>query len=162
MFQRTCSSCGGSGTKIASKCTACSGSGTTPEKKAVSVEIPAGVQHGMAFTVKGQGHVGGLGGRAGDIYLLVEVEPSRIFQRDGSDVYVEVPISLAHAALGGVARVPTLDGTIDLRVQPGTQPGEKLVLRGKGIKNINSSSHGNQYVTFKVEIPRYGFIPRSV
>ena len=108
----------------------------------------------MQFRYPGKGNFGPHRGPPGDLRVTVSVQPDRFFERKGADVYVEVPVTITQAILGGTIEVPTLKGEVNVKIPPGTQPGEKRVMRNKGIKYINSSRHGDQYITFNVHIPK--------
>lgn len=155
----TCQSCSGSGTRIAEKdlCSTCGGVGKVRDSKEVEVKIPAGVEDGMKIKLTAQGNApvgGGKNGRPGDLYVRVNVAPSRIFRRQGSNIYTEVKIPFHSALLGGTARVPTLDNEIEVHIPRGTQPGEELVLKGRGVKHLYKQWVGDLIVKFNVTIPR--------
>ncbi len=151
-MQMTCSKCGGRG-KSQPVCNTCSGEGTVRERRTVSVTVPAGVDNGTTLRLTNQGDAGRLGGPRGHLWVKVSVAPHAVFKREGSDIFVETPISFTTAVLGGSVTVPTLSGEAILKVDPGTQPGERRVMRGKGVKLLNKAGSGNQYVTFKISIP---------
>lgn len=157
----TCQSCGGSGKKVDDKdlCGSCGGIGKVRDRKQVNVKIPAGVEDGMRIKLAGQGNApvgGGKGGRPGDLYVKVNVAPSKIFRRQGSNLYTEVKIPFHAALLGGTARVPTLEKEVEVQIPRGTQPGEELVLKGRGIKHLYKEWLGDLIVKFNVTIPRSG------
>ncbi|XP_024536460.1 chaperone protein dnaJ GFA2, mitochondrial [Selaginella moellendorffii] len=151
--ESSCTACGGSGQFVKEHCKACQGSGTVMGVKEVDVEIPAGIESGMNLKISGEGGSGSRGQRAGDLIVKVEVKPDPVFRREGADVHVDVPITLVQAVLGGTIEVPTLTGSVMLKVKPGTQPGQKQVMRGKGIKVTQRHAYGDQYVHFRVNIP---------
>lgn len=152
--QRTCSRCGGSGKIIEHPCEKCSGKGKVRITREQTVNIPAGIDDMQVLNVRGQGDAGSNGGPNGDLRIEVSVRPHPIFERDGFDVYVEVPVTFVQASLGAEISVPTLDGKVKFKIHEGTQPGDEFKLAGKGIKRINSSGRGNQYVKITVEIPK--------
>ncbi|KAJ7553104.1 hypothetical protein O6H91_06G084400 [Diphasiastrum complanatum] len=153
-LQMSCPDCSGSGRSVKEHCKVCGGRGTITEKKLVNVDIPAGVDSGMTIKVSGAGGAGVRGSRAGDLIIQLKVQEDSVFHRDGSDIHVDASISFTQAILGGTVQVPTLTGDVMLKIRPGTQPGQKLVLRGKGIKVMNSNRHGDQFVHLRVSIPK--------
>jgi len=150
--QQPCRRCQGQGSIIVDKCPSCSGKGHVSERKTVTVDIPAGIDDGMTVKMSGLGSMGDFGS-AGNLYVEVTVEKSNVFKRKGADLYVDVPLSLENAVLGGDVDVPTIDGNVKLGVSPGTQPGTEQRMRSRGLKEVNGRSTGHQYVTFNVEIP---------
>jgi molecular chaperone DnaJ len=157
IFQTTrpCSACGGKGKIVKNPCKNCNGKGYVKVSKKLGVTIPAGIDDGQRIALRGEGNAGRDGGTAGDLVIEVRVRPHAIFERDGMDVYCEVPITFAQATLGAEIDIPTLDGTEKYTVNEGTQSGTTFTLRGKGIPNINRpSSRGNLYLTVNVEVPR--------
>eukprot|EP01134_Creolimax_fragrantissima_P001026 CFRG1026T1 len=153
-IQATCPQCSGAGSVVSSPCTKCSGAGAQVQVKTVDVTIPAGVDDGMQMQVTGRGSAGRNNGPAGNLLLHIRVGKSRVFQRDGADVLSKVAIDMVKAALGGTVRTPTLTGDIELSIPAGTQPGDKLRLRGRGIPKLHRSSKGDHYIEFKVTIPK--------
>ncbi|KAM0786172.1 hypothetical protein ACM66B_006979 [Microbotryomycetes sp. NB124-2] len=153
----TCNACGGSGTVVpeGSNCGSCSGVGRVRERKQVQVQIPAGVDEGMKIRIDGEGDapIGGRG-RTGDLYVRVNVAPSKTFTRQGTNLYQNVSVPFYTAILGGRARVATLDRDVEVKVPGGTQPGEELVLRGRGIKKLYKNEFGDLIVRFNVNMPR--------
>ena len=152
--QRPCSHCGGKGKIIEHPCEKCSGKGKVRITREQTVNIPAGIDDMQVLNVRSQGDAGSNGGPNGDLRIEVNVRPHPIFERDGFDVYVEVPVTFVQASLGAEISVPTLDGKVKFKIHEGTQSGDEFKLAGKGIKRINSSGRGNQYVKINVEIPR--------
>ncbi|MBR4554431.1 MAG: molecular chaperone DnaJ [Ruminococcus sp.] len=152
--QTTCSRCGGKGKIIDSPCRTCSGSGTVRKTQEREVEIPAGVDDGQTLRIQGGGHAGKNGGPSGDLHIRVDVRPDPIFERDGYDVWTEVPLTYTQAALGAEIIVPTVDGKVKYIVPEGTQAGTVFRLRGKGIKRLYRSDRGDHYVKVSVEIPK--------
>ncbi|MCW6653264.1 molecular chaperone DnaJ [Aerococcaceae bacterium NML210727] len=154
MTQGTCDVCHGTGKEIKEKCTTCHGSGSENKQHSVKVTIPAGVEDGQQMRLQGQGEAGANGGPYGDLYVVFQVEPSDIFEREGTEIYYELPISFAQAALGDEVKVPTVHGNVKLKVPAGTQTGTTFRLRGKGAPSIRSGHNGDQHVTVKVMTPR--------
>ena len=152
--QRTCSHCNGTGEEIESPCGKCGGSGSVRKTKTVSVDIPAGIDDGQMIRLAGQGEFGDPGAPRGDLYIIVNVKPDKRFQRDGYDIYVDIPITFVQAALGDDIQVPTIDGDVKYSVPAGTQTGTVFRLRGKGVQRMNSNSRGDQYVKVNVEVPK--------
>ncbi|KAJ2780413.1 mdj1 protein precursor [Coemansia interrupta] len=154
--QQSCPQCHGEGWTIAAKdqCASCGGKGRVRERKAVQVNVPAGCDSGMRIRMAGMGDVPVEGeGPAGDLYVRLRVTPSSVFKRKGADTYYTAAIPFTTAILGGSLRVPTVDGDVEVRIKPGTQPGEELRLRGKGIRKINSTVRGDQYLGLRVKLP---------
>jgi len=149
----TCPHCHGSGEVIESPCPTCNGSGL--EKKIISkmVSIPAGVSDGIQIRLAGEGQPGINGGPHGHFYLEISVAKHDYFRRRGDDVLLDLDINIAQAVLGDEIRIPTLDGDVELRIPPGTQPGKIFRLRGKGIPHLRGSGTGDQLVTVSVQIP---------
>ncbi|BBN10492.1 molecular chaperone DnaJ [Marchantia polymorpha subsp. ruderalis] len=152
-LESTCEMCGGTGKFTKEKCSSCRGSGTVKAGKQVVVTVPPGVENGMSLKIQGEGGAGPAGSRSGDLYVQLRVAEDPIFRREGADIHLNTSISFTQAILGGEVQVPTLTGDVSLKVRPGTQPNQKLVLRGKGIKMLNSKHYGDQYVHFTVVIP---------
>ena len=152
--QTTCGRCGGTGKVVKKPCTACGGKGQKCVRRKVKVRIPAGVDNGTRVRVPGGGNAGTHGGGSGDLYVYVFIKPHKIFKRDGTDVIVEVPISFVQASLGATVQVPTLLGTVDMKVPAGTQSGQILRLKGKGIPFLRSSGRGDEHVVIKVLTPK--------
>ncbi len=148
---RPCATCGGSGKRIEKPCHACAGDGVVPRSEELDVKIPAGVEDGSIRTVKGGGERGR--GGAGDLHVRIVVEPHPLFQRDGADVRVTVPISFPQAVLGAQIDVPTLDGRVKMRIPAGTQSGKIFRLRGKGIPVLGGYGKGDELVKIVVEVP---------
>jgi molecular chaperone DnaJ len=152
--QHVCERCRGTGKFIESPCPTCSGKGKVRRTKDVELNIPAGIDDGQVISVPGKGDTGFNGGPAGDLQVVISVRPHAVFERDGFDVYCEVPVTFVQAALGAEVFVPTLDGKVSLKVRDGTQPGDMYKLKGRGIQRLNSSGRGDQYVKIMVEVPR--------
>ena len=152
--QRACDRCGGRGKTIEKPCKTCNGKGLVRKTSEREFEIPAGIDDGQAFRISGAGNAGVNGGPNGNLIIEVNVRPHPIFERQGYDVYCEIPVTFAQATLGAEIVVPTLDGKVKFNIHEGTQPGEKFKLRDKGIKRLNSSQKGDQYVIIMVEVPK--------
>ncbi len=152
--QRTCDACHGRGKIIETPCKKCGGSGKQRKGKSVDVTIPAGIKDQQILNVGGRGNAGTNGGPSGDLHVYVNVRPHPVFERRGDDVWCELPITFAQAALGADVIVPTLDGKVTYSVHEGTQPGDIFKLKGKGIQHLNGRGRGDQYVRMTVEIPR--------
>ncbi len=151
--QRPCPTCSGTGQKIESPCGSCRGQGVVRKQKTLSVKIPAGVDTGNRIRLGGEGEAGSRGGPSGDLYVQVHVKKHNIFQREGNDLYCEVPIDFATASLGGSIEVPTLDGKLKIKVPAGTQTGKLFRLRGKGITAIRHGGAGDLLCQVKIETP---------
>lgn len=151
--QQTCPNCRGEGKIIADPCRSCNGHGRMEKTKTLSVKIPAGVDNGDRVRLTGEGEAGSHGGPAGDLYVQVHVKNHPIFEREGKQLFCEVPISFVDAALGGELEVPTLDGRVKLKVPAETQTGKMFRLRGKGVAPIRGGSTGDLLVKVVVETP---------
>lgn len=150
---QTCPTCRGRGKTIKDPCTACHGQGRVEKNKTLEVKIPAGVDTGDRIRLAGEGQAGANGGQTGDLYVQVAVRDHKIFERDGADLYCEVPISFADAALGGELEVPTLDGRVKLKIPEGTQTGKLFRLRGKGVSPVRGGGPGDLFCKIAVETP---------
>lgn len=150
---QTCPTCRGRGKTIKEPCTACHGQGRVEKSKTLEVKIPAGVDTGDRIRLSGEGEAGANGGPTGDLYVQVAVRDHKIFERDGADLYCEVPISFADAALGGELEVPTLDGRVKLKIPEGTQTGKLFRLRGKGVSPVRGGGPGDLLCKVAVETP---------
>ncbi len=148
-----CSRCQGEGKIITTPCPECRGQGRVRKMRKLTVKIPAGVDNGQQIRLSGEGESGPKGGPPGNLYVVLEVRPHRIFKREGSDVFLELPISFAQAALGDEIEVPTIDGSEMLVVPGGTQTGKTFRLREKGIPHLRGMGRGDQYVTVRVSTP---------
>ena len=155
-FVRTqaCPACGGAGQVIETPCTACEGDGRVLEAKQLEVEIPAGIHDGQRIRIRGEGHAGANGGLPGDAYVEVHVARDPRFERDGDDIVAAVDLTMVQAARGATVTVPTLAGDVELELEPGTQPGEVRVLRGKGMPSLQRSGRGDHRVLVGVAVPR--------
>jgi molecular chaperone DnaJ len=154
-IERACPNCHGRGQIIKDPCPKCSGQGRVTEERALSVNIPAGIEDGTRIRLAGEGEAGLRGGPAGDLYIFLSIKPHEIFQRDGSDLYCKVPISMTTAALGGQFEVATLDGTqTRVKVPDGTQNGRQFRLKGKGMPVLRQPQIGDLYIQVAVETPQ--------
>ncbi|KAI5058565.1 hypothetical protein GOP47_0026735 [Adiantum capillus-veneris] len=151
-IETTCSTCGGDGRVVKENCKPCKGAGTVPKLKEVEVDFRPGVKNGEVIRLTGEGGAGPRGHAPGDLFVKLEVLPDPVFRRQGLDIHVDSSISFTQAILGGTVQVPTLTGHAVLKVLPGTQPGQKLCLRGKGIKPPHKVP-GNQVVNIRIEMP---------
>ena len=151
--QQPCPSCGGRGETIAKPCKSCHGQGRKQSQKVLQVKIPAGVDNDDRIRLQGEGEAGPAGGVAGDLYVEVHVREHAIFQRDGNDLYCDVPIRFSQAALGAELIVPTLQGEALVKVPAETQTGKVFRLRGKGVKSVRSNSTGDLLCRVTVETP---------
>ncbi len=152
--QRTCDACKGRGKIVEKPCRKCNGNGRVRVKKNVEVTVPAGISDSQILNVGGRGNNGVNGGPSGDLHVYVNVRPHPVFERKGNDVWCDMPITFAQAALGTEIVVPTLDGKVSYTVHEGTQPGDIFKLKGKGIQNINGRGKGDQYVRVSIEVPK--------
>lgn len=149
-----CSRCGGRGKIVDTPCKKCSGKGMVKMAEEKEVNIPAGIDDGQQLRVGGGGNCGANGGPNGDLYITVTVRPDPIFERDGYDVWTDIPLTYGQAALGDEIVVPTIDGKVKYTVPEGTQAGTVFRLKGKGIKKVNRNDRGDHYVKVYVEIPK--------
>ncbi len=151
--QEPCTACGGTGAVGNRVCTMCNGTGGKITPKRLEVKIPAGVKDGSRIRITGEGGPGLAGGSKGDLYLVVRILPHKLFERKGDDLHTEVSVPLAIAILGGEVRLPTLNGSISLKVPPETQNGKVFRLAGKGMPQLNNNKHGNMLAKVKVVLP---------
>ncbi|SFA95546.1 MULTISPECIES: molecular chaperone DnaJ [unclassified Bacillus (in: firmicutes)] len=151
--RQTCHYCRGTGKEIKHKCSTCSGTGKVKKRRKIHVKIPAGIDEGQQMRVSGQGEPGINGGPSGDLYVVFQVKSHEFFERDGDDVYCEMPINFVQAALGDEIEVPTLHGRVKLKVPAGTQTGTKFRLKGKGIPNVRGYGVGDQHILVRIVTP---------
>lgn len=151
--QQTCPTCRGKGKSISDPCTSCHGQGRIEETKTLNVKVPPGVDTGDRIRLSGEGEAGSDGGPTGDLYVQVSVRDHEFFQRDGKDLYCEVPFSMVDACLGGQIEVPTLNGRVKLKVPEGTQTGKLFRLRGKGVSPVRGGSAGDLLCRVTIETP---------
>jgi len=152
-IQQTCPHCHGTGKIVPEPCAACDGAGRVKKHKTLSVKIPAGVDQDDRVRLSGEGEAGLNGGPPGDLYVVINIKPHPVFQRENSDLHCEMPVSFATAALGGEIEIPTLEGHARLTIPAETQSGQVFRLRNKGIKPVRSSVHGDLYCHVVVETP---------
>lgn len=152
--ERTCPTCSGAGQIIKNPCKSCGGQGRVERDRSLSVNIPAGVETGTRIRLGGEGEAGMRGGPAGDLYIFIEVEPHKIFERDGPNLYCRVPVSMTTAAMGGDIEVPTIDGGRSrVKIPEGSQSGRQMRLRGKGMPALRGSGSGDMMIELAVETP---------
>ncbi len=152
--ERECPRCGGEGRVALDPCPECRGRGVTQQRRKLSIRIPAGVESGTRLRVSGEGEAGAHGGPAGDLYVVLTVRSHPLFQRHGQDLVCDVPVSMTQAALGAEVEVPTLEGPARMQVPAGTQHGDVLTLRGKGIPRGDRGRRGDLKLVIQVEVPR--------
>jgi molecular chaperone DnaJ len=152
-ISRPCDACGGAGEVVRERCTECRGSGRVEGMQSIRVKVPAGVEDGMRLRLSGEGEAGIAGGPPGDLFVVMSVRDHPLFDRNGSDLHCQVPVSFSQAALGDEIEAPTLEGKVSLRITEGTQTGKVLRLRGKGLPSIRSSARGDQLLHIFVEVP---------
>ncbi len=152
-FQLTCPRCQGKG-RIPNACPACHGEGRISRQDTVEIRIPPGAEDGSRLRVAGKGNAGSGGAPPGDLYITTRVEEHPFFKRQGNDIHIQVPVTVAEAALGAKVEVPTIDGQALLKIPPGTESGKTFRLREKGVLNRRSNLRGDQYVEVKVVVPR--------
>jgi molecular chaperone DnaJ len=153
-FNIQCPQCGGSG-KIQNVCSTCDGAGVVTRREPLEFRIKAGTRDGQRIRLAGKGNAGMHGGGAGDLFLIIKAGTHPVFQRTGDDIYVTVPVTMTEAALGAKIDVPTIDGRTQLKIPPGTQAGQKLRLREKGVPNASREGvRGDQIVEVKIVVPK--------
>jgi molecular chaperone DnaJ len=153
-LSQPCPRCRGNGTVIEDPCPRCNGSGRERRTKRYTVKIPAGVKDRTRIRLKGKGEAGFSGGEAGDLFVVTRVQPSKLYDRRGDDLVVDVPVTFAEAALGAEVEVPTPDGPVTLKVKPGTQDGTLLRVKGKGAPKLKGSGRGDVLARVKVAVPK--------
>lgn len=152
--ERTCPTCNGAGQTIKDPCTTCHGQGRVEKEKALSVNIPAGVETGTRIRLSGEGEAGMRGGPTGDLYIFIEVNDHKLFERDNVNLYCTVPVSIASAALGGEIEVPTIDGGRSrVKIPEGSQSGRQMRLRAKGMPALRGNGTGDMFIELAVETP---------
>jgi molecular chaperone DnaJ len=151
--QQTCPNCHGTGKMVKEPCPTCHAAGRVKQNKTLSVKIPAGVDEGDRIRLTGEGEAGVNGGPTGDLYVVIHLKPHELFQRDGGNLHCEMPISFTKSALGGEIEVPTLGGSAKMKIPAETQTGAVFRLKGKGIKPLRQSDHGDLMVHVVVETP---------
>jgi molecular chaperone DnaJ len=153
-LSQPCPRCHGNGTVIEDPCPRCGGSGRERRTKRYTVKIPAGVKDGTRIRLKGKGEAGFSGGEAGDLFVVTRVQPSKLYERRGDDLVVDVPVTFSEAALGATVEVPTPDGSVSVKVKPGTQDGTLLRVKSKGAPKLKGSGRGDLLARVKVEVPK--------
>jgi molecular chaperone DnaJ len=151
---RTCGQCRGSGSIISKPCTECKGSGRIPKERKITVRIPAGIATGQRLRLSGEGEAGPSGGPAGDLYVVIHVQDHPFFQRDGNDLFCEIPLNYPTLALGGDIRIPTLEGEENFTVPESTQSGATFTLRGRGMPDVSGRGRGNLIVRVRLVTPK--------
>lgn len=149
----TCDMCGGTGEIIKEKCHTCKGTGKQAKDKKIKVKVPAGVDSDSIISIRGEGEGGLRGGPPGDLYIYISVREDEIFQRDGNNIFINIPISYAEAALGAEIIIPTLEGKEKFNIPEGTQTGTQFKLKGKGVPNVRGVGRGDLYFTVEVKVP---------
>ena len=154
MTKTTCPECAGKGKTYKEVCSKCKGRGQVKSRKTITVNVPSGIDNGERLRVPGRGHAGENGGASGDLYLEFHIKEHKFYERDGLDIYLEVPINMAEAVLGCKKEIPTIYGNVKLTIPGGTDSGDKQRLKGKGIKDSSRRRTGDMYVIFKVITPK--------
>ena len=154
MTAHPCGTCQGTGEEIVSRCEACQGRGRVAAHATVPIDVPAGVTDGMELRIGGAGHAGRVGGPPGDMYLSIHVEEDPVFERHGADAFAVLEVPMVQAALGGEVQVATLDGTERVVIDPGTESGTTVRLKGRGIPNLGRGGRGDLFLTIAVQTPR--------
>ena len=149
-----CSNCNGTGKSFKSKCSTCKGSGKVKVNKTITIDIPAGIDTGEQLRLSGKGEAGINGGPNGDLYIEIKVMPHELYRREGNDVYIDLPVSITDLCLGTKKNIKTMAGTVELKIKEGSQPGDILRIKGKGINNPDSWKKGDFYCVLKLIIPR--------
>ena len=152
--QKACDKCRGTGKIIEKPCKKCTGQGHVKNRTKLEVNIPAGINDSQVLNVRSYGNAGQNGGPAGDLQVEISVRPHPVFEREGYDVHMELPLTFAQAALGTEIIVPTVDGKVSYKIPEGTQPGDTFKLRGKGIQRLNSHGKGDQLIHVTIDIPK--------
>ena len=154
LSKTTCPDCHGTGHTYKKKCTECNGKGKVKVHKTIKVNIPAGMDTGKRLRISGKGNPGANGGENGDLYLEFYVEEHDYYERDGDDIYLEIPLTITEAVLGCKKTIPTIHGNVSLNIPAGTNNLDKQRIKGKGIKNESTGNIGNMYLIFKVIVPK--------
>lgn len=158
MIGTTCPQCRGEGSTVKDPCTQCRGSGLKAKKETLSITVPAGVDDGQMMRVAGKGEAAPRGGACGNLFVLLHVEPDERFRRDGQDIYTEIHVPFTTATLGGSVTIPTIEasaeGTAELDIEAGTQPGTVIVRRGQGLVRPGGGGRGNQMVEVQIAVPK--------
>jgi molecular chaperone DnaJ len=150
----TCSVCSGEGNIISVPCTQCRGAGRERRQRRLAVTIPSGIDDGTQIRLNREGEAGLNGGSPGDLYVLLDIQEHKVFQRVGNDIHLSIPVSVSQATLGAMLEVDTLEGDQRITIPAGTQPGDQIMLKNKGVPHLRSNRRGDQIVTVRVEIPK--------
>ncbi len=153
-LSQPCPSCQGQGRIVTKSCKTCRGNGSTLATETIKAKIPPGADTGSRLKLKGMGGAGPIGGTTGDLYIELTVRPHQMFKRDGSNIYVDVPVTIVEATLGGKIKVPTLDGPVNMTLPAGTDSGKKFRLKGKGIPNKKTGLTGDEFAVVKIVVPK--------
>src|SRR5699024_8854787 len=153
--RRVCHHCQGSGKVIPEKCHTCDGSGQAKKHSKIQISIPAGIDKGQQRRISAKGEKGKNGGPSGDLYVVVHIKPHDYFEREGDNIYCDLPLTFTQAALGDEVEVPTVHGKVKLKIPAGTQTGKVFRLRGKGVPNVHGRGHGDQHIQVKVITPTH-------
>lgn len=149
----TCSACNGKGVTFRTRCNTCRGNGKVKVNKTITIDVPAGIDNGEQLRLSGKGEAGINGGPNGDLYIEFRVMPHELYRRDGSDIYIDLPVTITDLCLGCKKTIMTMDGEVELKIKEGSQPGDILRIKGKGIKNDGSWRSGDFYCVLKLIIP---------
>jgi molecular chaperone DnaJ len=149
-----CPQCRGTGKSATKACSACSGNGNTLITSNIKVKIPAGADTGSRVKLRGMGGAGARGGPQGDLFIELTVRPHSVFKREGSNLYVDIPVNISEAVLGGKIKVPTIDGSVTMTLPPGTDSGKKFRLKGKGVPNRKTGARGDEFAVIKIVVPK--------
>jgi molecular chaperone DnaJ len=149
----TCSECGGKGKTYKTKCSTCKGQGKVKVNKTITIDIPAGIDEGEQLRVPGKGEVGSNGGPNGDLYIEIRIKEHELYKRKGNDIYIELPVTITDLCLGCKKNIVTMDGEVELKIKEGSQPGDILRIKGKGISSEDSWKNGDFYCVLKLVIP---------
>ena len=152
--ETVCPDCRGAGTVVVDPCRDCRGTGRVRKTSKIEIKIPAGINDGQSMQIPGQGEMGTRGGPSGDLLVTIRIKPHEIFKREEYDVYIDIPVTFAQAALGDTIKVPTIDGIVEYDIPEGTQPGAVFRLRNKGIQYLRGKGRGDQYVKVDIEVPK--------
>jgi molecular chaperone DnaJ len=153
-FSQPCPRCRGNGTIVERPCRACRGTGRERRTKRYAVSIPPGAKPGTRIRLKGKGEAGRNGGPPGDLYVVVDVEPSPLFERRGADLVLDVPVTYPEATLGATVQIPTPDGPVALKIPPGTESGKLLRVKGRGAPRLKGGGRGDLLARVKVTVPK--------
>jgi molecular chaperone DnaJ len=149
-----CPQCRGTGKSVSKACAACSGNGSTLNTSNIKVKIPAGSDTGSKIKLTGIGGAGAKGGPPGNLYIELTVRPHPVFKREGNNLFVDVPVNINEAVLGGKIKVPTINGSVTMTLPPGTDSGKKFRLKGKGVPDMKSKIKGDEFAVIKIVVPK--------